>query len=49
MQAYDDAGPLVHDLDVSTDRYHMVTGVGSTTAGVWLGSLHEPAIAVVAV
>jgi sugar lactone lactonase YvrE len=47
VQAYDDAGTLVHDLDVSTDRYHMVTGVREHDGRVWLGSLHEPAIAVV--
>ena len=47
VQAYDDAGTLVHDLDVSTDRYHLVTGVREHDGRVWLGSLHEPAIAVV--
>ncbi len=47
VQAYDDAGTLVHDLDVGTDRYHMVTGVREHDGRVWLGSLHEPAIAVV--
>jgi len=49
VQAYDDAGTLVHDLDVRTDRYHMVTGVREHDGRVWLGSLHEPAIAVVPV
>ena len=49
VQAYDDAGTLVHDIDVSTDRYHMVTGVREHDGRVWLGSLHEPAVAVVAV
>ncbi len=48
-QAYDDAGTLVHDLDVSTDRYHMVTGVREHDGRVWFGSLHEPAVAVVTV
>jgi len=47
VQAYDDRGTLVHDVDVSTDRYHMVTGVREHDGRVWLGSLHEPAIAVV--
>ena len=46
-QAYDDAGRLVHDVDVATDRYHMVTGVREHDGRLWLGSLHEPAIAVV--
>jgi sugar lactone lactonase YvrE len=46
-QAYDDTGRLVHDVDVSTDRYHMVTGVREHEGRLWLGSLHESAIAVV--
>ena len=47
VQAFDDSGTLVHDVDVKTDRYHMVTGVREHDGRVWLGSLHEPAIAVV--
>ncbi|QCW50831.1 SMP-30/gluconolactonase/LRE family protein [Nocardioides dongxiaopingii] len=51
VQAYDDDGRLVHDVDVdpTTQRtgYHMVTGVREHDGRVWLGSLHEPAIAVV--
>ena len=46
-QAYDDAGTLVHDLDLPGSAYHMVTGVREHDGRVWLGSLHEPAIAVV--
>lgn len=50
-QAYDDAGTLVHDLDLPSDgpggSYHMVTGVREHDGRVWFGSLHEPAIAVV--
>jgi hypothetical protein len=46
-QAYDDTGRLVHDVDVATDRYHLVTGVREHHGRLWLGSLHEPAIAVV--
>lgn len=46
-QAYDDRGTLVHDLDVSTPDFHMVTGVREHDGRVWLGSLHEPAVAVV--
>ena len=42
----DDAGRLVHDLD-GDDRYHMVTGVREHDGRVWLGSLHEPAVAVI--
>lgn len=47
VQAYDDAGTLVHDLDLPASAYHMVTGVREHDGRVWLGSLHEPAIAVV--
>lgn len=46
VQAYDDAGTLVHDCDVATDDYHMVTGVREHNGRVWMGSLHEPAVAV---
>jgi sugar lactone lactonase YvrE len=50
VQAYDDDGQLVHDVDVDADSqlrpYHMVTGVREHEGLVWLGSLHEPAIAV---
>lgn len=46
VQAYDDGGTLVHDLDLPADGYHMVTGVREHRGRVWMGSLHEPAIAV---
>jgi len=46
-QAYDDAGRLVHDVDLPDATYHMVTGVREHDGRLWLGSLHEPAIAVV--
>lgn len=46
VQAYDDSGRLVHDVDVRTDEYHMVTGVREHEGRVWMGSLHEPAVAV---
>jgi sugar lactone lactonase YvrE len=46
VQAYDDAGALVHDLDLTHDRYAFVTGVREHDGRVWLGSLHEPAVAV---
>ncbi|MFN0284187.1 MAG: SMP-30/gluconolactonase/LRE family protein [Kineosporiaceae bacterium] len=49
VQAYDDTGRLVHDLAVDAavhrDRFHMVTGVREHDGRVWLGSLHEPAVA----
>jgi sugar lactone lactonase YvrE len=47
VQAYDDAGRLVHDVDVAADGYHMVTGVREYDGRVWVGSLHEPAVAVI--
>jgi len=46
VQAYDDRGRLVHDHDVETSQFHMVTGVREHDGRVWMGSLHEPAIAV---
>jgi sugar lactone lactonase YvrE len=46
VQAYDDSGRLVHDLDVKEPGYHMVTGVREHEGRVWMGSLHEPAVAV---
>ena len=47
VQAYDDTGRLVHDVDADPGGYHMVTGVREHQGEVWLGSLHEPALAVV--
>lgn len=47
VQAYDDTGRLVHDIDLDHPGYHMVTGVREHDGAVWLGSLHEPAVAVV--
>ena len=48
--AYDDHGRLVHDIDVTPAEhgasYHMVTGVREHEGRLWLGSLHESAIAV---
>ncbi len=46
VQAYDEAGSLVHDCDVTTDDYHMATGVREHDGRVWIGSLNEPAVAV---
>jgi sugar lactone lactonase YvrE len=47
VQAYDDAGRLVHDIDADAGEYHMVTGVREHQGEVWLGSLEEAALAVV--
>jgi sugar lactone lactonase YvrE len=46
VQAYDDEGRLVHDLGVDHPAYHMVTGVREHEGRLWMGSLHEPAVAV---
>ena len=50
VQAYDEFGALVHDIDVRPGdhgtAYHMVTGVREHDGRVWMGSLHEPAVAV---
>lgn len=47
VRAYDDTGAIVHDLRFDGAGYHMVTGVREHAGRVWLGSLEEPAIAVV--
>ena len=47
VQAFDDTGRLVHDIDQPATAYHMVTGVREHDGRLWLGSLHEPAIAVI--
>ena len=50
VQAYDDDGGLVHDVDIvppaGSPGYHMVTGVREHAGRVWMGSLHEPSVAV---
>jgi sugar lactone lactonase YvrE len=46
VQAYDDDGRLVHDIDAAAEDYHMVTGVREHDGQVWLGSLQESALAV---
>jgi hypothetical protein len=50
VQAYDDEGRLVHDVDVRRPErgpgFHMVTGVREHDGRIWLGSLHEPSVAV---
>ncbi|MGH3356054.1 MAG: SMP-30/gluconolactonase/LRE family protein [Nocardioidaceae bacterium] len=47
VQAYDDSGALVHDLDGTHEHFHMVTGVREHSGLVWVGSLHEPRIAAI--
>jgi sugar lactone lactonase YvrE len=46
VQAYDESGRLVHDLEGDASEYHMVTGVREHDGRVWLGSLMESAVAV---
>ena len=46
VRAYDDAGRVVHDIDLPTKDFHMVTGVREHEGRLWLGSLEEPAVAV---
>lgn len=46
VQAFDDDGAVVHDLDLDHAGYHMVTGVREHDGRVWMGSLHQPAVAV---
>ena len=47
VQAYDDAGTPGARRRRRDRGYHMVTGVREHDGRVWMGSLHEPAIAVV--
>ena len=46
VQAYDDTGRLVHDHDLPAEGFHMATGVREHDGAVWIGSLLEPAVAV---
>lgn len=45
--AFDDHGTCVHDIVGQVDGFHMVTGVREKDGLLWLGSLHEPAVAVI--
>lgn len=47
--AYADDGTLVHDISGDVSGFHMVTGVREHDGRLWLGSLHEPAVAVISV
>ena len=47
VMAFDDDGALVHDLDLDPSAFHFVTGVREHEGRVWLGSLHESAVAYV--
>lgn len=45
--AFDDTGTCVHDVTGEVDGFHMVTGVREHHGELWLGSLHEAAVAVI--
>jgi hypothetical protein len=45
IQAYDDAGTLVHDLRAKHPDFHMPTGVRERDGRVWLGSIGTSALA----
>jgi sugar lactone lactonase YvrE len=46
VMAFADDGELVHDLSADASSYHMVTGVREHQGRVWVGSVEEPAVAV---
>lgn len=46
VMAFDDDGRTVHDRQFSAEAFHMATGVREQNGRVWLGSLHESAVAV---
>ena len=45
IQAYDDAGTLVHDLRAKHPSFHMPTGVRERDGKVWLGSIGTSSLA----
>jgi sugar lactone lactonase YvrE len=45
VQAYDDDGNLVHDLETAHERFFMATGVRERDGAVWVGSLACASIA----
>jgi len=45
IQAYDDAGTLVHDLRARHANFHMPTGVRERDGRVWLGSIGTSSLA----
>jgi sugar lactone lactonase YvrE len=47
VMAFDDAGEVVHDVSGDASGYHLVTGVREHDGQIWLGSLYEPAVAVI--
>jgi sugar lactone lactonase YvrE len=49
VQAIDERGRLVHDLQTTTPGFSMVTGVREHAGAVWLGSLQSTVVATFAV
>ena len=45
VQAYDDEGTLVHDLQTPNDRFYMATGVQESNGSVWVGCLPTATLA----
>jgi len=45
VMAFDDTGAVVRDCRLDASAFHMVTGVREHDGRVWVGSLHEPAVA----
>lgn len=45
VMAFDDEGRVVHDCDLPPVDFHFVTGVREHGGRVWLGSLHQAAVA----
>ena len=45
VMAFDDEGRTVHDCDLEPEGFHFVTGVREHQGRVWLGSLHNAAVA----
>lgn len=43
--ALDDSGVVVHDVSCTAGEFHFVTGVREHQGRVWLGSLHQAAVA----
>lgn len=45
VMAFDDHGRVVHDCRLPPEDFHFVTGVREHDGRVWLGSLHQAAVA----
>lgn len=45
VQAYDESGQLVHDLQTPHDRFYMATGMQERDGHVWVGGLATPTLA----